>query len=582
MPPSRGRVDLGYALVRELLPITPSGTTASPPARWATRPSNPAATTTPTAAINGLQWTGAVNGDWSTNPSSLNWRATAGGAPSLSYSDNQSVLLDDSGSANTTISVSAANVAPASVTFNNNAYNYKLTGAYGITGTATLTLNGSGMVTLSNSNTYSARDDDQCRTLVIGAAAGASPNSTFTLNANNGSGLRHGRHFRHARRPGRQRQPRLDKQRQPERRLAVGANGQNATYTGILSGGGSLVKIGTAVNPLADSTPTAARQPSPTARCGCSPRRSSSTATLPPRPSRPPPSCYYSAMSSAQQQSLVWVGAGDASLENQFVGTVGWTVPPGGGQAMQIQDLGSVTQVVNVPAAGNYQLTWGAEGATGSGIYKNTLEVLLDSTQVGGAFIAPASTWTSYDYSMYMTAGTHTIEFEGTAANTAARTGAGQRRPDRQRRPAPDGRRRDGGGTNIHRRARWNPRPRGPQPDRGRPHRRRHVRQRNDLRNRYQQRYERFRSDRHGREPVRRRACRRNEQAGPDCQRQPDAHRPEHLHRSDDGQRRHAGRRTARWLPPAASGSAMRRSPVRAPWAACLSMAAGPWLSATA
>ncbi len=208
---------------------------------------NPSATGFAPAAPNiGLQWTGATNGDWSTNPASLNWSATAGGGPSLSYSDNQSVFLDDSGSANTTISVSAANVAPASVTFSNSAYNYTLTGAYGITGAAALTLNGSGMVTLSNNNAYTGATTINSGTLVIGAAAGASPNSAFTINVNNGlvfgtgvtsgtlGGLAGSGNLA------------LTSSDSLNVALTVG-NSQNTSYSGALSGGGSLATMGTGV-----------------------------------------------------------------------------------------------------------------------------------------------------------------------------------------------------------------------------------------------------------------------------------------------------------------------------------------------
>ena len=187
-------------------------------------------------------WTGTTNNDWSTNPSSLNWTGLGGNV----YSDGHDVRFDDSGSGNTTISVSAANIAPASVTFNNNAFNYALTGAYGIAGTASLTLSGSGVVTLSNSNTYSGATAINAGTLVIAAAAGASPNSTFTINVNNGlafgAGVTAGT-LGGLSGSGGVTLTTADSPGLPVA-LTVGGNGQSTSYSGVLSGGGGLVKAG--------------------------------------------------------------------------------------------------------------------------------------------------------------------------------------------------------------------------------------------------------------------------------------------------------------------------------------------------
>jgi fibronectin-binding autotransporter adhesin len=55
---------------------------------------------------------------------------------------------------NTTANISGADVYPASVTFNNNVLSYTVTGTNGINGSGSVILNGSGMVTIANSNAY--------------------------------------------------------------------------------------------------------------------------------------------------------------------------------------------------------------------------------------------------------------------------------------------------------------------------------------------------------------------------------------------------------------------------------------------
>ena len=102
-------------------------------------------------------WTGAVNGvvneTW--NGAAQTWRLALAGS-AVSFLSGDHVVFDDSvGTGSTTVSISTGNVNPGSVTFSNTAASYALTGAYGITGSATLTVNGAGSVTIANSNGYS-------------------------------------------------------------------------------------------------------------------------------------------------------------------------------------------------------------------------------------------------------------------------------------------------------------------------------------------------------------------------------------------------------------------------------------------
>ena len=101
-----------------------------------------------------LTWSGTASSAW--NTTDINWRSGSG--PGVAYTDGQSVLFDDTaGSAGSkTVMISGSGVAPASVQFNNTAYNYTLqsSGGVGITGSASLIMAGSGSVFISGSNTY--------------------------------------------------------------------------------------------------------------------------------------------------------------------------------------------------------------------------------------------------------------------------------------------------------------------------------------------------------------------------------------------------------------------------------------------
>src|SRR5206468_2951218 len=56
----------------------------------------------------------------------------------------------------TAIAINSANVSPAALTFNNTAKNYTITssGAFGIAGSASLTKNGTGTLTISTANSF--------------------------------------------------------------------------------------------------------------------------------------------------------------------------------------------------------------------------------------------------------------------------------------------------------------------------------------------------------------------------------------------------------------------------------------------
>jgi autotransporter-associated beta strand protein len=116
-----------------------------------------------------LTWTGNSAGSptqWSTNGSVLNWSNS--GSPSA-YTDGALVTFDDSvGTGSTTVAISAANVNPVGVIFNNSVKSYTLQGPFAIAGGAYLTVSGGGLVTITNSNSYTGGTNISNGTLKIG------------------------------------------------------------------------------------------------------------------------------------------------------------------------------------------------------------------------------------------------------------------------------------------------------------------------------------------------------------------------------------------------------------------------------
>ena len=121
------------------------------------------------SARSALTWTGQLNGTgtndsaWSTTAGHLNF---ATGTTPKDYTDGSLVTFQDintvSGSnvTNSTVQVQAAGVSPGDVAVNNSAVNYtisNLSGATGIAGGTNLTKTGTGTLTLSSVNTYTAR-----------------------------------------------------------------------------------------------------------------------------------------------------------------------------------------------------------------------------------------------------------------------------------------------------------------------------------------------------------------------------------------------------------------------------------------
>ncbi len=103
-----------------------------------------------TGGPNSLYWR---SGTWDTQISTSWFNATSGSSDVFFKGDM--VTFDDSaGTANGTVTISGA-VQPGSVTISNTAVSYLFTGTGSIAGGTSLTMNGPGSLTISNSNTYS-------------------------------------------------------------------------------------------------------------------------------------------------------------------------------------------------------------------------------------------------------------------------------------------------------------------------------------------------------------------------------------------------------------------------------------------
>ena len=92
---------------------------------------------------NGIQFVGGNN--WKVNSQS-------GSVTDFLAGDN--VVFDDTAPGSTTVDISGADVMPSSTTFNNSALSYTLQGANALAGTGGLTKTGTGLLTITNANSF--------------------------------------------------------------------------------------------------------------------------------------------------------------------------------------------------------------------------------------------------------------------------------------------------------------------------------------------------------------------------------------------------------------------------------------------
>lgn len=128
--------------------------------------------------VDTARWSGALGNEWSTatlsNPK--NWVLNSNGTTGTDYLQNDTVSFTDSATT-TVVDVSAANVTPASMTFDHSAKDYTLQGIAAITGTAGLTKLGTGKLTITSTNSFSGPIAIQRGVVSVAAIGNAGANS---------------------------------------------------------------------------------------------------------------------------------------------------------------------------------------------------------------------------------------------------------------------------------------------------------------------------------------------------------------------------------------------------------------------
>lgn len=132
-------------------------------------------------------WTGAASSEWSTATIAApkNW-GIFGSATLTDYLEQDSVLFDDSAQT-TALTISAGDIAPGIMRFNNTTKDYTVAGPNLITGAASFVKDGTGTVTISGANTFTGgailnagtTSVDMVANVGVGQPLGASGALTF-------------------------------------------------------------------------------------------------------------------------------------------------------------------------------------------------------------------------------------------------------------------------------------------------------------------------------------------------------------------------------------------------------------------
>jgi autotransporter-associated beta strand protein len=109
---------------------------------------------------------------WNGNADGTTWNFTAAnfndGASDVSFANGQDVAFTDSALAGRTTIDVTADVSPANVTVSASSNNYTFTGAFAITGAATLSKSGSSTLLILNNNSYSGNTTINAGTIQVG------------------------------------------------------------------------------------------------------------------------------------------------------------------------------------------------------------------------------------------------------------------------------------------------------------------------------------------------------------------------------------------------------------------------------
>jgi fibronectin-binding autotransporter adhesin len=126
-------------------------------------------------ALNAPYWSGSMSTAWDTT--TQNWGLSSGTGAAVTYSNGVAVVFDDSAGTNGSVVISGTDVAPASVTFNNNALIYTLQGTNAIAGSTGLTKGGTGSLTIGNVNSFTGAVNFNGGTISVGTMAIGGVNS---------------------------------------------------------------------------------------------------------------------------------------------------------------------------------------------------------------------------------------------------------------------------------------------------------------------------------------------------------------------------------------------------------------------
>ncbi len=139
--------------------------------------SNPAGYVDVNYSLDHPVWSGAGGGNWITetmtpvNPPT-NWVLASNPLSQTNFIASDAVVFNDAvGSGTTTVNISAADVTPASVTFNNSiarSYTVQSSGGWGIAGGTSLTKGNDGTLIITTNNTYSGGTTINGGTLQVG------------------------------------------------------------------------------------------------------------------------------------------------------------------------------------------------------------------------------------------------------------------------------------------------------------------------------------------------------------------------------------------------------------------------------
>ena len=142
--------------------------------------------------VNGtsIYWTGLQSNQWTTNAvaGSKNWKQTSDNV-ATDFIAADDIVLNDTPGTNQTLQIDDANVSPNSLTFNNTtavSYTLASSGAFGITGTASVVKNGNGLVAMNTSNSFTGGTIVNAGTLAINSATSLG-NASGALTLNNGT-----------------------------------------------------------------------------------------------------------------------------------------------------------------------------------------------------------------------------------------------------------------------------------------------------------------------------------------------------------------------------------------------------------